>query len=310
MEKVKQKKLLNTDVFVNLMEDNVKMSKNKIEKIHSCGDFLRFYTNETRSVHTLAGGMFCNDRFCPICSWRMARKNAFHLLELLEYARVKEQKEFIFLTLTAPNVSAEKLKSEITDFNESFKRLTKIKDFFVVSKGYIRKLEVTYNAERKDYHPHFHIIVAVNKSYFTDKAYISRQKWLEMWKKAKRDESITQVDIRKIKMDTIKEVMEMATYSTKHKDLYLDEVFPVIYKCLKGRQLLTFNGLFKDLRRLQLDGELEVDDLDRLNEQKEIVDTEIFYKWENQKKDYTEWQERPLTRDELKRIYNTQLEFE
>ena len=39
-----------------------------------------------------------------------------------------------------------------------------------------RKLEITYNKERDDYHPHFHVLITVNKSYFTDKDYyISRR---------------------------------------------------------------------------------------------------------------------------------------
>ena len=41
-----------------------------------------------------------------------------------------------------------------------------------IVKGYIRKLEVTYNSDMSSksydtYHPHFHVVIAVNKSYFT-----------------------------------------------------------------------------------------------------------------------------------------------
>ena len=45
-----------------------------------------------------------------------------------------------------------------------------------VIKGYVRKLEITYNKERDDYNPHFHVLIAVNKSYFTDKNYYINQK--------------------------------------------------------------------------------------------------------------------------------------
>ncbi|MDE9983016.1 protein rep, partial [Staphylococcus pseudintermedius] len=73
-------------------------------------------------------------------------------------------------------------------------------------KGYVRKLEITYNKKRDDYNPHFHVLIAVNKSYFTDKRYyINQKKWLELWRSATKDESITQVHVQKIKQNNNKE---------------------------------------------------------------------------------------------------------
>src|SRR5699024_12465522 len=85
---------------------------------------------------------------------------------------------FVFLTLTAPNVKADELDDEIKHYNKSFQRLMQRKEVKSAVKGYVRKLEVTYNKERDDYHPHLHVILAVNKSYFTDTtASIPRNKW-------------------------------------------------------------------------------------------------------------------------------------
>src|SRR5699024_11497002 len=78
----------------------------------------------------------------------------------------EEKKEFIFLTLTAPNVPADELNDEIKHYNQSFQRLMQRKEVKQIVKGYARKLEITYNEERDDYHPHFHVLIAVNKSYF------------------------------------------------------------------------------------------------------------------------------------------------
>ena len=120
-----------------------------------------------------------------------------------------------------------------------------------ICKGYIRKLEVTFNAEANTYHPHFHILFAVNKSYFTSRDYIKILDLLEMWRKAARDNSITQVDLREAKMNSIKEVMEIATYTTKMKDLYSnEEVFMWLYGALFRKQLITYNGLFKDFKEV------------------------------------------------------------
>ena len=65
-------------------------------------------------------------------------------------------------------------------------------------KGFFRALEVTYNGDRDDYHPHFHILLAVPSNYFT-KNYITQNRWLELWRESTRYPEITQVDIRVIK---------------------------------------------------------------------------------------------------------------
>ena len=60
----------------------------------------------------------------------------------------EENKEFIFLTLTTPNVKGDSLEEEIKNYNKSFKKLMKRKEVKDIVKGYIRKLEVTYQKEQ------------------------------------------------------------------------------------------------------------------------------------------------------------------
>ena len=164
--------------------------------------------------------------------------------------------------------------------------------------GYVRKLEITYNNETKTYHPHFHVLLAVKKNYFSNN-YIKRDTWLEMWQKAKRDESITQVDVRKLDMK--KGVAEIAKYSSKDSDyLISQEIFDVMYKALKGRQIITYNGVFKESAKLYKKG-----DLDYL---KDIDLTEyvyrILYQWGQG--DYVQREIRELT-DKEKERFNKQL---
>ncbi|MDG3039656.1 protein rep, partial [Roseicyclus marinus] len=92
-------------------------------------------------------------------------------------------KQFIFLTLTTPNVTSEYLENEIKHYNKAFKKMVERKKVKSILKGYVRKLEITYNKKRDDYNPHFHVLIAVNKSYFTDKRYyISQKEWLNLWR--------------------------------------------------------------------------------------------------------------------------------
>jgi len=85
---------------------------------------------------------------------------------MMAYLKQEENKEFIFVTLIAPNVPADELEDEIKDYNHSVKKLMERKEVKKIAKGYARKLEITYNEECDDYHPHFHVLITVNKSYF------------------------------------------------------------------------------------------------------------------------------------------------
>ncbi|MGU8907509.1 protein rep, partial [Clostridium perfringens] len=236
IDKCKEKKVKNPK-FSDYIEPfvSVKMS----ERIKDCGGFLMLLADLELEHKKLYRGNFCKNRFCPMCSWRMALKDCLEISILMEHLRLEENKEFIFLTLTTPNVTGEELEQAIKEYNKAFKRLMELKEVKAIVKGYIRKLEVTYQGEKyitkklwrkkkeyyeskglklgdlepnyDTYNPHFHIVITVNKSYFTDKNYyIPRERWLELWKKSMRDERITQVDVRKAKMNNYKEVYELS----------------------------------------------------------------------------------------------------
>ena len=51
-------------------------------------------------------------------------------------------------------------------------------------RSWFRSLEVTYNKDRDDYHPHFHALLMVPHHYFyKDRGlYIPHEKWLDLWK--------------------------------------------------------------------------------------------------------------------------------
>lgn len=269
-----------------------------IEIIKECSTFLMFAADESFEHKKQMKGNSCKNRFCPICAWRKARKDALKLAILMKYIQEEHKKDFIFLTLTAPNVSAEELESEIKIYNHSFQKLMQRKEVKNVVKGYVRKLEITYNKERNDYHPHFHVLIAVNKSYFTDKNYyINRDKWLELWQEATGNPAITQVDVRKVRQNNHKEVSEIAKYSAKDSDYLENErVFDVFYKALKGKRLLVYSGLFKTASGLFAEGELD--------KYKEEDPTEyvyaLMYSWG--KKRYVEDERRNLTEEEYKQL--------
>ena len=161
------------------------------------------------------------------------------------------------------------------------------------------KLYYKFNfATEPDYNPHFHVLIAVNKSYFKDtKSYISQQEWLDLWCDVTGISEITQVQVQKIRQNNNKELYEMAKYSGKDSDYLINQkVFDAFYKSLKGKQVLVYSGLFKEAKK-----KLKIGDLDYL---KEIDPTEyiyqIFYIWKQ--KEYLASELYDLTEQEKREI--------
>lgn len=227
--------------------------------IEECGTFLSFVGDKELNKIKMHRGNFCKHRFCPMCAWRKARKDALELSLMMQDIKISYDKAFIFLTLTTPNVVAERLGDEIKRYNKSFDKLFKRKVVKRVVKGYVRKLEITYNEKRDDYHPHFHVLIVVNKSYFTDvKAYLNQKEWLRLWREATGISEITQVDVRRIKEQNSNELYEMAKYTGKDSDYLSNEkVFKVFYESLKGKRAFAYGGLFKEVRKKLKNGDLD-----------------------------------------------------
>ncbi|HHC5970227.1 TPA: protein rep, partial [Staphylococcus aureus] len=256
MEKYTEKKQRN-QVFKNFIERHI--GDNQMDLVKNCNTFLSFVTDKNFEKKKLYKSNPCKNRFCPVCAWRKARKDALGLSLMMQYIKQEEDKQFIFLTLTTPNVTDEHLESEIKNYNHAFQKMFKRKKVNAITKGYVRKLEITYNSKRDDYNPHFHVLMAVNKSYFKDtKAYISQKEWLNLWRDVTGISEITQVHVQKIKQNSNKELYEMAKYSGKDSDYLINQkVFDAFYKSLKGKQILVYSGLFKDARNKLKNGDLD-----------------------------------------------------
>lgn len=287
----------------SVMTDRVK------ERISSCGDYLQFLADEKIEYLKLENANFCGNRFCPQCSANKAREDAVQLSAMVNYLKQEFNYEFIFLTLTAPNIPAHRVEEELKEYAKSFERLFKTKKVKTAIKGYVRKLEMTYSQERNDYHPHYHVLLAVNKSYFDDsRIYISQKEWLRLWINAKKDPTIEIVDVRKFKAqdDLYKAIFEISKYISKDSDyMYSPEVFKVFYKSLKGKRMLSYSGAFKDAVKLYKAGNL-VDYMgEDPNEHIRYV-KRLWYAWNSG--DYEEVQAKDLTDEEIEKVNLTRKE--
>ena len=177
-------------------------SKSVMERVLSCSSCLKFIECEVNpsDPKKLTFGNFCKHPLCPACQKRRQMKNFANTVKVLHHLNSQGKNyEYILLTLTTPNVSLEDLKDEIRRYFKSWRKLMMRREVKKIVKGFVRTMEITYNSKTNTYNPHIHALIAVNKSYFTDKTYIKHDRWLELWRESTKQPEITNVHVCKIK---------------------------------------------------------------------------------------------------------------
>lgn len=222
--------------------------ESKRDRVRCCGTLLMGDVYEritcvngeiaAEESYRLTGANFCRVSLCPTCQWRRASKLYGTLIKSLGYMldeyklmefddsnhRLLPKLRMLLLTLTVPSVSGDALRDAIRSMSDGWNRLQRVPRLRVAVKGYYRCLEVTYNARSDTYHPHYHVLLITTEAYFARSRsdYISHAEWLDMWRKAMRDSSITQVDVRPLRGCTpsalLKSLSEVCKYTCKPSD--------------------------------------------------------------------------------------------
>ena len=232
-----------------------------LDVVKSCGDVVKYaiaYEGDMKSVKhkKLLYTETCGNRWCLRCMQRKALSDALEIYTLANYLYTEKNYRFLFITLTAPNCSGDDLRDTISQFNKGIDRLFKREPYRSDFKAWITKVETTYNVKRKDYHPHLHVLVAVDKRYLKDSdRFVSNDRLRKDWREVFGDDTITQVDIKKASGDTkrkrMKSVLELAKYTAKPSHYLRDQkVFDTFFDAMKNRQALRFCGELSELHKM------------------------------------------------------------
>lgn len=257
----------------------------KAERMRDCAQWLAFRWKEDGTMK-LHDARFCRVRLCPICQWRRSLKTYAQMSQVLAEASTQGY-QYIFLTLTVRNCTADTLSDELTHLLLSFNRLTKYKAVQSILHGYYRGCEVTHNISTDEYHPHIHAILAVKPGYFSGKYYLSQDKWTELWKRALKVDYTPIVDIRRCKGGH-KAVAEACKYAVKPGDILNPddwdmtvETLRTLDKALENRRFIGLGGVIKEIhKQLHLD-DMEDGDLVHVegDSEGEATADEIVYFW-------------------------------
>lgn len=229
----------------------------KANNINECGTFVGIY-NENNTPKIMKAN-FCRERLCCVCAWRRQSKFIAQMTPVLQSLE-KEGYKFIFATLTIKNCIYKELEKQLNIILDGFAKLRHKRKIQRVWKGICRSVELTYNKETNTYHPHMHLLIAVDGDYFTNsEKYITQEELTIYWEDIIKEDYKPIVDIRKV-YNKDKATVETLKYSLKPSQY--NEGLKAFHYILKGRRLISFTGIIAKRRKelKLLDFELELND--------------------------------------------------
>lgn len=233
----------------------------KAVRLASCASQLVFYSFSDGRKR-LKSANFCRVRLCPMCSWRRALKTYGAMRKILAHLSETHKYAYLFLTLTVRNCHKEDLSDSLDLMMAAWNRFRGDKRVIRACRGWFRACEVTHNVDYASpnfdtYHPHFHVLLAVNPSYFASRDYLSQDAWVAIWKRCLGVDYDPVVDVRRVRGDDAKAVAEVCKYSVKEDDFILPydwdltvDSVRVLDAALHHRRFVAYGGVFKEVKRL------------------------------------------------------------
>jgi plasmid rolling circle replication initiator protein Rep len=216
-----------------------------------------------------------------MCQWRRSLRIVVDCRDVCHYALENTYDlRFLFLTLTIRNCLGTELSKTLNALFDGWDKFRRRQEFLQAIVGWFRNLEVKYSRKRDDWHPHFHAILGVRQDYFYRKNidYLSHDRLVELWQESLRVDYKPVIDIRVIKPQSdgsdalMSAVAETTKYITKVSDFIFphnlarqDRVVLELAKAVKGRRLISYGGLLKEIHRELNKLDIEQADLIHLN---------------------------------------------
>lgn len=204
---------------------------------------------------------FCREKYCPTCQRRKSLKAYAEGMRLAD--KLADKFVFLHVVLTVRNCDGAKLRHTVQLMNTASSKLLRGALCKTAFKGVLRCLEISVNTSENTYHPHFHCLVAVNKSYFTSRYYVRQADLSAAWAQLV-GQAAAVVHISRVS-DPRSALAEVCKYCTKPLDIdnCLDVLsfYEVLYMQTKGlRHVQSFGIIREALKELKIDFEaLKVD---------------------------------------------------
>lgn len=159
---------------------------------YTCGDTVIVENGKATSK-------YCKNRWCLVC-------NRIRTAQLMnDYLHIVDNwsTDAYFVTVTIPNVTKSQLTIGLEKMQSAFTKIKRrMKRSYNLEFMAMRKIECTYNRQRNDYHPHYHIVFNGEESGNT---------FITEWLKEFPEASAKAQDIRPADINSTKELFKYFT---------------------------------------------------------------------------------------------------
>jgi len=255
----------------------------KANRLDKCARHLVFGVEENGKKR-LVFADFCRVRLCPMCQWRRALKVESQMFDIIREIEKLNTYSFIHMTLSFKNISVgDDLSAEIDRLMYAWQKFTK-NIVFKPIQGYYRALEIRLNEQQTEYHPHFHILLVVRKSYFHSRDYTSQATWTQAWKQAGQLDYEPHVWLKKIKDSSALFLPELIKYTAKAEDFIFPDDMALseerviqLDRALHQRKLICLGGIVRQISQ-DLKIEINAEDSDLVHIDGEVPQNAMFYR--------------------------------
>ncbi|MET4109169.1 protein rep, partial [Hymenobacter sp. UYP22] len=180
---------------------------------------------------------YCKNRWCVVCSRISTAKVIKQYMPTLS-----TWKDKVFVTLTVPNCSGDELEGVVERMGENFSKICKqLQNAKSRNSGLpilngLRKLEVTFNSDEQNYHPHYHLILDSRAA-----ANTLREKWLERYQNASwKGQDVRDADDNSC-IELCKYMTKLISSHSKDRVIYA-AALDTIFRAVSGRRTLQKYG--------------------------------------------------------------------
>lgn len=252
----------------------------RAERMEQCAEIVNGgICRDCGSFHILKTYL-CRDRFCPICSWRLALKRFANMFKIVCGLRTAyPEAAWQFVTLTTQNCQPSELKETLDEMCRVWNNIASTKKFKAKVAGWARSLEITYNKKTNTLHPHFHILTFWQEGTMPDNYVIER--WLKGMNRrteaAAQDAKVIGWLVDENEDDDALTESVLETYKYSVKDTELAEMPLATFKAavdgLAGRRMVALGGKVKEYAaKCRLDNMESTTD----EEEEETIDTTCY----------------------------------
>jgi len=226
-------------ILTVLIKNDTGQMQGRINRVMDCCAYPRVMATKFDCPVLVVGR--CKDRMCPRC----ARHNAWVMSKRLEEIMSRmNSRRMITFTLRHREGS---LKSQIDRLMLGWRKIRKTGLWKEHVHGGIYSLEVTYDQDNRNWHPHLHVIV---EGHYFDQKCLSK-----LWEKVTGDSPV--VDIRSVK--SIKQTGRyISKYVTKPDEVakWNDDILYEYMMAIRGRRLFHAFGCLHNIKTTEKEDKL------------------------------------------------------